>query len=354
MQRWIALAAAVGASACIPAGGQQAPAPVPTTAPAGESYASVTTSDDASAGASTAVPADPYADAPCPADLSLDVGARKIDGRDPADTIHVKYAKEHLKRVKDDGLVGKDDAIERVLAIESDHPGVVPAGFRTELGAHARDPSYRLYMARCELATDATTRRAGYDAGLAFLLGAGMTEVLPLVEQSFYPDGPTVMSCTKTADCGGGDMKCDRVEKECRSKRHKTASFLSAAELDIEDTLTRAYARLLTPEAIEDTRYHADDLVGTWAYGRYIKCSGVLCNITRYEQTSGSTRLVYWDRRYRGESYGGASEDVLTGDAKVCFDHTTAADYSQCEGMCGSLAETDPARCLARCAAWCK
>jgi len=349
MQRLVALAA-LGASACItPA---SAP-PAQTPAPAGESYATVTSSDDAGAAASTVVPEDPYANAPCPADLSLDVGARKIDGRDPADTIHVKYAKEHLKRVKDDGLVDKDAAIERVLAIEAAKPGVVPAGFRTELAAHARDPSYRLYMARCELATDETTRRAGYDAGLAFLLGAGMAEAWPLVEQSFYPDGPTVMSCTKTADCGGGDMKCDRVEKECRSKRDKTASFLSAAELDIEDTLTRAYARLLTPEAIEDTRYHADDLVGTWAYGRYIKCSGVLCNITRYDQGSG-TRLVYWDRRYRGESYGGASEDVLTGDAKVCFDHTTAADYSQCEGMCGSLAETDPARCLARCAAWCK
>lgn len=349
MQRLVALAG-LALSACVPVGGQPAPAASP--APAGESYATVTTSDDPG-GTSNAVPADPYANAACPADLSLAVGKRKIDGRDMADTLHVKYAKEHMKRVRADGIVARDAAIDRVLAIEADKPGVVPAGFRAELAAHARDPSYRLYMARCELATDETTRRAGYDAGLAFLLGAPMADVLPVVEQSFYPDGPTVMSCTRTSDCGGGGMTCDRVEKECRTKRAKTSSFLSAPELDVEDTLTRAFAGLLTDDAIEDTTYKRDDLIGTFTYGRFVECSGVLCNITRYE-VGGKTRLVYWDRRYNGESYGGASEDVLTGDAKVCFDHTTAADYDQCEGMCGSLTETDPARCLARCAAWCK
>jgi hypothetical protein len=329
--------------ACTPPG----PATTPST---GESYATVTTSADPTAVASEpAPPPDPWATATCPGDLSLADGDRDIDGRMPLDTIPTRYAKEHMKVAKAADFVSPDEAIDRVLALEADKPGVVPAGFRAVLAEHGRDP---LYMARCELEQDPTTRRAGHDAGLAFLLGATAEEVYPLVSASFYPDGSTSQTCTSKKDCRDG-MTCDRVERSCVSKRHKTASFLSKTELAIEDILARAFAGLLTPEMIEDTRYRRGDLLGTWAYGRYTRCSGVLCTFTRYE-VRGQTRLVHWDRRYKGESYGGASEDVLTGDAKECFDHTEAADLDQCTYRCGSGAASKEAACITRCQAWCK
>jgi hypothetical protein len=148
-------------------------------------------------------------------------------------------------------------------------------------------------------------------------------------------------------------MTCDRVEKSCRSKRYKTAHFMSATELDIEDILSRTFAGMLTPDMIEDSRYHADDLIGTFAYGRYTKCSRVLCTFTRYALESG-TKLVHWDRRDHGETYSVPSDEPVTVEDKECFDRTQSSDLDQCKYRCSDGPSSKEADCLVRCAAWCK
>jgi hypothetical protein len=345
---WLVLACVIG---CTVAPQQQAgPQPAQPT----ESYATVTTSDDPAPASEPAAMPDPFASAACPTDLSIAVGARKHDGRYQRDTIRARYTKEHLKPVTAAQMLSREDAIERVLGFEANKPGLIPAGFRAEIAAHGRDPSFRLYMARCELAGAETLRRAGHDAGLAYLLGAPADQVHALLKKSFYPDGPTSMSCTASNDCADG-MFCDRAEKSCTSAKAKTASFLSAAELDVEDALVRGFASMLTPEMIENTRHDPDDMIGTFVYGRFVRCrSGTLCNFTRYSTTDGRTTLVNWDKRYRGESYGGASEDVLTGKAKECFDHTEASDLDQCVYRCGTGAKSKEEACKGKCYAWCE
>jgi hypothetical protein len=146
---------------------------------------------------------DPYADAPCPTDLSLRV-KRKIDGRIPWDPIHARYAKEHEQPVTADELLSRDAAIDRVIGVETKTPGVVPAGFRADMTANGRDPQFRLFMARCELGTDSTIRRAGHDAALAVLLGATDEQALALVRESIDPDGYASGPCAATADCNAG------------------------------------------------------------------------------------------------------------------------------------------------------
>ncbi|MBS1122770.1 MAG: hypothetical protein H6Q90_4998, partial [Deltaproteobacteria bacterium] len=207
------LAAAVGLAACLPpTGPQREPAE-----PAG--FRAPETSSAPPPPTPPPPPSDPFATAACPEDLSLAV-ARKLDGRIPADTQPGPYTKEHGKPVTANQLVATDEAIAKVIALETATPGVVPRGFRAELAAHARDPHYRLFMARCELDSPITTRRAGYDAGLALLLGASPADVLPLVLKSFYPGGTTSMSCTRAADCG--PSSCDPVTRSCMSKAEHT------------------------------------------------------------------------------------------------------------------------------------
>lgn len=298
-------------------------------------------------GPATNAPADPFRTAACPKDLSLSVGPRNIDGRDPSTTMRGPYAKEHLKLVTPDQFLLQQDAVARVLELEAKQPGLVPAGFREQIGKHGRDPNFRLYMARCELAKAETTRRAGYDAGLAYLLGANVKEALPLVTQSFYPDGTTSTSCTNSADCGA--HTCDSVTRSCGSSKQRTASFLSSAELDVEDALVRTFATMLTPEMIENTRYVPDNIINTWVYGRFTRCGSGLCNFTRYN-VAGKTQLVHWDRRYRGESYGGEA----TPASKICSQETQAVDRESCVYRCGTGAKSKEDACLVGCYANCK
>jgi hypothetical protein len=294
-----------------------------------------------------APPADPFATAECPADLSLAAGPRNIDGRDPHKTMRVAYAKEHLKLVTQDQLVLQQDAVARVLELEAKTPGLVPAGFRDRIAKHARDPKFRMYMARCELERPETIRRAGHDAALAYLLGANVKEVFPLVEKSLYPDGTTSMSCSRSADCG--ELTCDSVTRSCSSSTARTASFMSQAELDVEDTLVRTFATMLTPEMIENTRYERGNIINTWVYGRFTKCSGVLCNFTRYS-VRGKTQLVHWDRRYRGETYDGGA----TPASKICSQETQAVDRESCVYRCGTGAKSKEAACITHCHANCR
>ena len=149
---------------------------------------------------------DPYAGTPCPGDLSLAL-KRTIDGREPNDTQPGPYAKEHQHEITADQLLARDAAIAKILALEARTPAVVPAELRAGLADRARDPDYRLFMARCELGSASTLRRAGYDAALAYLLGASESDALPIVMQSLEPDGSiertqhtSLKSCNEACD----------------------------------------------------------------------------------------------------------------------------------------------------------
>jgi hypothetical protein len=200
-------------------------------------------------------------------------------------------------------------------------------------------------MARCELADLHTVRRAGYDAAIAFLLGAPATEVLPILKKSVYPDGDTAQSCASPKECLGG-MTCDPVEKLCRSTKAKVASFLSRAELDIEDLLVRAMTTKLTPQMIERERFDPDDLIGTWVYGRYTKCDGALCKVTRSDRY-GKRSLIHSDHRYVGESSDSREP------WQICHAETNSVTRDGCIAKCPAQVGKRRAACVATCTTLC-
>lgn len=277
----------------------------------------------------------------CPSELAMAV-SRNIDAREPAETIHATYAPQHRQPVRKSELLDRERAIERVLALERAQPVVVPAGFRAELVEHARDPEFRLHMARCELASMASIRRAGYDAALAVLLGARVEDALPLIRQSLFPDGERVRSCSSNADCNGS---CDAVSKVCASVRGEVASKLSVPESEIEDALVRAFANRLTQAQIENDRYVPGDVVEMFVYGRYVRCGTALCRVRRFD-IDGKTRLVYWDRRDRG-----ATTDREEQPWEVCYRETKATTRGSCIAKCEGGSQR--ASCVATCTSLC-
>jgi hypothetical protein len=202
-------------------------------------------------------------------------------------------------------------------------------------------------MARCELADRTTVRRAGYDAAIAFLLGASAADVLPIVRDSLYPDGVLQQSCRSSSDCRGQQL-CDSVSKSCMSPRAKSAAFLSTPELEIEDLLVRAFGTKMTVELLENDRHAPDDLIGTWMYGRYTKCDGVLCKITRAD-VKGKTRLIHWDRRYAGETFSREPEQW-----EICYAETRSVTRGGCIAHCsGDTGSPGRATCVATCTTLC-
>lgn len=282
---------------------------------------------------------------PCPEDLSLTV-ARTIDGRKPSASIKARYAKQHQQLVRRDELIAPGDAITRVLEIERKQPGVVPAGFRGMIGHRGRDPKFRLHMARCELSESTTVRRAGYDAALAFLLGAPRADVMPLMLTSMYPEG------TMTRPCDEGRCRkdtCDAVTQQCVSAGARLAAYLSATELEIEDILVRGFGTYMTTPRLERDRYDPDDLISSWMYGRYVKCDGVLCQIRRAD-VKGKTRLIYWDRRYQGER-GGSRKPM---PHEICYAETGSTTRDLCIAHCeGDRGSPQRATCVGACTALC-
>lgn len=293
---------------------------------------------------------DPYQLVPCPTDMTFQAGPRKIDVREPYDTVAGPYAREHMQLASPAEVFTKQAAIERVLEIENKTPGLVPAGFRAEMKIKERDPSFRLFMARCELETPETTRRAAYDAALAFLLGAPQAAVLPLTERAFFPDGTASNPCSKDSDCKAS--KCDKKERACRSDKAMASRSLSKGELDIEDTLSRTFVALLTPEDIRRTQHHPSDYIGMWAYGSMHRCGTALCKFARYPQLAGGLAIVHWDIRYRG---GQSSAPVaLTDHEQRCKAATGHINIDRCRYDCQTGRKSEEPTCLARCAASCR
>jgi hypothetical protein len=284
--------------------------------------------------------------------LSLGV-KRTIDVREPANTQPGPYAREHRHEVRPDELLRGEDAIARIVAIENAHEDVVPSAFRTARKERPRDPALRMRMARCELESSDTIRRAAYDASVAYFLGAPQTEVYNLVTKSLYPDGTLETSCTGKADCGTND-RCDAVTKTCVSPRMIVASRASQVELDIEDILSRAYAARISKAQLQSDRYQEGDLAGTFAYGRLHKCGRALCTFSRLDSRSGETVLIHWDIRYHGSTTIIEGTDWMTDTEKRCYDATSSISLDQCKGRCDELGNDERAACELTCVTHCK
>jgi hypothetical protein len=259
----------------------------------------------------------------CPTDLAVQPGPRTLDTRQaPTNSPRVALAKGHLNPPAEDFFLESGAAIDKVLAAEAKTPAMIPAGFRDQVKANPRDAALRLRMARCELDNDQTRRRASYDAGLALLLGQPKRKAMAILLESTKNGEKQQYVQT----CGGGDTcptgeTCDPKHKECVGATKKIMIMMSAAELEVEDALTRG---LIRPVIEAGEKANEQDLVW-WAYKRVHRCGGgplVMCNFVRYNVAGKGTVLVHWDLRYGGES-GGPSEAVQEWYRKNCMRGST-------------------------------
>jgi hypothetical protein len=250
----------------------------------------------------------------CPQDLSVAPGKRTIDNRAGLKGSGA-FSKDDLRPAAARDFLSKQAAIARVIGIERKNLGLVPAGFRTEFHAHEMDASFRLRMATCELAKGDTTRRAAYDASIAYLLGAAETDAAPMISKGLYP--------TSTSSSAGR---------------------MAGDELAIEDALARTFASMV--DVRDDASVHG--IVGQLAFGLSIHCGGnALCNFRR--GVGGGLRLE--DRR---EHPSMVKDIPLSEDAKTCILHTSDADLEQCQHSCWAHGRDREMECRERCAAWCK
>jgi len=265
----------------------------------------------------------------CPHDLSLDRGKRPIDVSSGASVDEKTYARRrlaawHKHRPERDFALSADDAVDRVVAIEERVPGLVPAGFRAAVAAHPRDAALREQMSECEAAVEATQRRAGYDAALAFLLGhQGALGILEGISR----DMPVL------------------VHGMAATPRQRAFYFINKDEAAIEDALTRglfgAGARLL------------DYWGSKWVHA----CGSATCLLQTDpgDRFASHPKLMHWDIRDGGVDRGGGSSGPSDHDKQEqqCHAHTGTDTLEECQNRCWIRDSSEQPSCNAKCAAWC-
>jgi hypothetical protein len=256
---------------------------------------------------------------PCPSDLTVDVSERLVDARrhPPWDARlyqKLRWPAEHGDPMSLGFFVEAQAAIARVLELEAQQPKLVPAGLRADVQARPRDPWLRLRMARCELGSQHTRRRASYDAALALLLGAPAAEVEPLVLES-------------TRDA--------LAKKSASSSLALAVSFVAPPEIDVEDQLTRALMRAYYTrhgEAVVKT-----DWLYWWAATRLHRCGDEVCTFAERE-SQNEVRLVEWDLRDGGTrkalSELPPEERRLHQVRQRCFEGTGVSTTAECLELC--------------------
>ena len=288
-----------------------------------------------------ATPTDSWLDAACPETLTVASGPRTIDVRSPVQSGAGPYAKDNLVPFRAEEGIDRDDAVARVLALEAKTPGLVPEGFRADLAEHGKDGFFRLHMARCELASPSTVRRAGHDAALAYLLGVPNDAALSVARQAQTPvDG--MHNCGPTLPCPAS-FTCDAYEQACTNPLVHGARYLTSAELDVEEILVRALVPLQTADMRAKRRM--DDMPVFWPAHHFVRCGGnALCSVWSHippgAQSWQDPKVATWqDRRYVGS---GAAMS-LTAAEKQCKALTGEIYRDRCEGKCQDAA------CVAAC-----
>ena len=287
--------------ACLtrPPANQQPSAVEPVAAPA--------ESPEPSAPAGPRLPYDVTEPDDCPQDTTVAVNLRTIDSRkapsmeDWKRYEKMRFAPEHLRSPDSKFALDADVAVEKVIALELANPELIPTGFRDELIANPRDSKLRLRMARCELFSLETRRRASYDALMAHLLGVPLADIEEiLIGSTKYGenDDRSLRSCPKKG-CGD-DSICDAARNHCMTPRAQLTAFISDVESKIEDALSRAVMPALTSQAAK--RIDRNASLFWWGSERVHRCGrkrAQLCKFTEYSSKSGSA-FVHWDLRDGG------------------------------------------------------
>ena len=307
----------------------------------GGSTAAPVASAPRSANAHTA-PAQP--ESACPADMSVDRGARTIDAREPASIPLAKYRTLHWAPLHD--TVPADDfglapavAVDRVIAIEQRAPGLIPAGFRSKIAANPRDAALRVHMAACELKTTDARRRAGHDIAMAVLLHGEATPLEAMLGE-VVTQGPLLSLPQGDTRCGGTDLVYEPKHHDCPNAEQRQRWHISRDEAAIEDVLTRGLwnERKRLPE----------HMLFYWGKLMLHACGKFQCLLEMDAGLDGRP-LVHWDLRNGGHD----GETVANPDAdrrnKKCLVNTGFQDLGSCKWSCNHDGD-----CLAHCAAWCE
>ncbi len=237
----------------------------------------------------------------CPSDMGLKLGKRKTDTR-VRPTVkgnpRRKFAAEHKQPAAESFLLSNEDAVNQVIALEKKRPGLIPAGFRERVAKDPRSAELRIEMALCELQSDETRRRASHDAAMAVLLGAEEAASMELLEETLKPGQKTSSGCTR-GPCDEGQT-CDPKHKTCETSTTRALRWISAAELDVEHILTRAFVRQVVESG--DPKHP----LLPWGKTRRHRCGNgkAICKFTDYERSGGRVDFVHWDLREGGTSMG--------------------------------------------------
>jgi len=255
----------------------------------------------------------------CPSDISVNPGPRTIDTRKVPEARIGQFAKGHTEPPPASFFLDREKALEMALAVEAKTPGLIPAGFREPIKKNPRDAALRLKMARCELEHDKTRRRASYDALIAIFLGGNKDAGLAILIESTRNQlrRNTRQTCSKTSDCGDG-FSCDPLHKICTNSTEKDTSFISFAEFEVEDALSRPLFTLDTTfEQAKENEFF------WWGATRVHRCGGtgnLPCEFSGY-----SNRYVSWDLRDGGRSYQPPErvqqwhrDHCITGSTTIC------------------------------------
>ncbi|MBI3073032.1 MAG: hypothetical protein HYY84_13040 [Deltaproteobacteria bacterium] len=289
----------------------------------------------------------------CPVDMAADIESRSIDTRKapPAERSvdtrrgrpktlkapkRVAWVRGHRKPVAPSFALEPSKAVDQALDIEKTNMTNIPAGFRSRVAASPRDASLRLELARCELRTPATRRRASYDAAVALLLGAPREQVEPVLLEATENESNTnnsFRSCDGASSCPSG-MACDRGY--CLNAFGSAVSFISKADLAIEDTLSRALWKVArdTDRTASRRKTGAD----WWLLRRLHKCGKHVCSFEEYAAREG-TALVRWDRRDGGEVVT-IKRNLTPGEKAIlaaktrCWERTGWQTRGSCLQMC--------------------
>jgi hypothetical protein len=291
----------------------------------------------------------------CPSDLSTSaqgpVSLDKDPSRDPASYDAMRFVPEHRKPILGDATfaLSARAAVDKVVALEQASPQLVPAGFRDELASHRADAAFRLRMAACEMKDRTLQRRAAIDLGLALLLGADDTKVAVMADDlAFPPECRKTSTHLKEREEVAARDACQHELIRWADYRQKSMK-ISAAELDIEDALSRGLASLTRP------RDEGHSAVGALLFRLGHKCAGAKVCLSQAHKVGNELRFVHWDRRDGGSGYNLGPSAAQAKSNKRCKDATGWESQESCLQACWSGGRTgaDGATCRTRCLASC-
>ncbi|HEY1818009.1 MAG TPA: hypothetical protein VGG74_36955 [Kofleriaceae bacterium] len=180
-------------------------------------------------------------------------------------------------------------------------------------------------MAQCEAAHAATWRRAGYDAALAFLLGAagGLAVTADIARDT----PPLVHGLQPTPG-------------------QKAFYAITADEAAIEDALTRGLYGV-----------HARALQ-TWGSRWVHACDSAMCLLKpdpKGDPYATTPKLVHWDIRDGGIfTPGSTGPSSLQVAHATCRAHTGQDTLESCQYNCETRPSDLRPSCNAKCASWCE